>query len=198
MNLYVQLFRSGQVMPRHWLGCALGLVTGCALRAGLVHAQPAGATSVREVVAAVLDRLCTAPERSRIAHLDAARAEALLTPQEKVVLSTDHIRFRINQRALITVLRDKSLGGEPFWLRQRTWRQQPTTIRIGGREFDRWEKHFEAGLIGLGVNSLKGGGRHYFVTVAPAGAKPLVIDELFPDIRKGLIAHFVETIVSKK
>ncbi|MBK9140506.1 MAG: metallophosphoesterase family protein [Verrucomicrobia bacterium] len=136
--------------------------------------------SVHDTVAGVLERLRQAPTRSRIEKLDPARAERLLTRAERQVLATGHITFHVNQPARVTVFRDKSLDSDPFWLREGGWRKTPETVKVGDTTFDLWEKDFAAGEVGLGVNSIRGGGRHYFVAVAPLGGQPLALEDLYP------------------
>ena len=52
---------------------------------------------------------------------------------------------------------------------------------INGREFAIWQKKFDAGRIGLGVNSLTGGGRHYYVVLKPVHQSDnLEISKIYP------------------
>lgn len=161
---------------------AASLFLVCLLLSEALHAEAPTTNlfSVQDTVTRVLERLRVGVERTKIEKLDAVRAEALLTTAEKMFLATGHIRFRIDQPAVITVFRDKSLGKEPFWLREGDWRKTPATYKVGDAEFDLWERRFQAGTVGLGVNSLKGGGRHYFVAAAPTTNSKLAVDALFP------------------
>jgi len=147
-----------------------------------MRGQVSSPPTVQDTVTAVLERLRSESNKTTIdgLTLTATRAEALLRAEEKAVLASRHIQFWINQPALVTVFRDKSLGTEPFWLRDGLWRQRATRFKVGDVEFDLWEKQFGPGVVGLGVNSLKGGGRHYFVTVLPMERTPLVISGLSP------------------
>lgn len=158
----------------------LSLVFVCLLSSIPLRGEVSSSPTVQDTVAAVLQRLRSDPNKVTIDGLTAARAEALLRPEEKAVFASRHIQFRINQRALVTVFRDKSLGTEPFWLRDGSWRQRAAEFKLGDVEFDLWEKQFEPGIVGLGVNSLKGGGRHYFVALLPMDSTPLVVSGLSP------------------
>lgn len=153
-------------------------VAFCAAWPAFAHtgSQP----SVHDTVAGVLERMRQSPNRSRIQKLDPARAERLLTHAERQVLATGHIMFHVNQPVRITVLRDKSLDTDPFWLREEGWRKAPETFKVGDATFDLWEKGFASGDVGLGVNSVRGGGRHYFVAVTPLDGRPLEVEDLYP------------------
>ena len=59
----------------------------------------------------------------------------------------------------------------------------PTDLRlkVDGTEFDVWRKSFPAGSVGLGVNSLAGSGKNYFVAIAPQNPGTSVeITQLYP------------------
>jgi hypothetical protein len=54
-------------------------------------------------------------------------------------------------------------------------------VESEGSKFLAWERDFEAGEIGLGVNSLGGGGLHYLVLVkAREAGRRVVVDQLYP------------------
>ena len=56
-----------------------------------------------------------------------------------------------------------------------------------------WERQFPAGEVGLGVNSLSGGGEHYLVLVRPAAqGTNLEIADLYPGQLR--VADFTEGV----
>jgi hypothetical protein len=139
--------------------------------------------SVQDAVAGALLRLETTLSADKREALTPAEALPLLTPEQKHALATQYIRFTVNQPVFATIARDVRWGSEPFWLERESFSKLDRSFKEAGTTFDIWEKRFEAGEIGLGINSLTGGGIHYLVTVRPANAlagKPLRITELYP------------------
>lgn len=150
------------------------------LVAPAARAHGAGHASVHDTVAGVLERLKRDPKQSVVRALASEKAHELLTPTEQHVLATEHVVFRVNQPVRVTVFHDHALGRDPFWLRDGAWETRGGKFKGADGEFDLFEREFPAGEVGLGVNSLKGGGKHFFVAVLPLGDGPLVLDELYP------------------
>jgi hypothetical protein len=159
-----------------WVGVA------CALASGQTALSHVGSLpSVHDVVAGVLERIREELPEEAIRRLTTESAMALLNAEEREVLSSRHIVFRVDVSVRMTLLCDASLKGEPFWIEERGFRKTGGSIARGEAKFDLWERDFEAGEIGLGVNSLRGGGLHYLVLVR--GLEPdrrPVVDQLYP------------------
>ncbi len=137
--------------------------------------------SVHDTVAGVIERMKRTLTTNELASLTVPKVEQFLTPQEREVLGTEHISFRVNVPVRVSVLRDVSLKDEPFWLRERSFQTNGVTVKEGSAVFDVWEKDFEAGQIGLGIHSLSGGGNHYFVLLAPKmPGEKVIVSELYP------------------
>ncbi len=176
--------------PRHdWHGPGLGLLLGLSLACFSEAARPAGNKSVRETVSELALRLGKAHSASEIKAFTMARMLGELTPDERFVLAERHIAFRVNVPVVVTILRDLSVE-EPFWLKERGFRPVGSTFTVGEHRFEAWERQFPAGPVGLGVNSLSGGGEHYLVLARPqAQGRPLRIDKLSPP--QSRVAKFV-------
>jgi len=137
--------------------------------------------SVHDTVAGVIDRMKTTIPVESLKTLSLEQVEGLLTDEEKHVLATEHLSFDINVPVDLYVVRDVRIGNEPFWFKQDGYEQTPFRMKVDDKEFDVWKKSFEAGHVGLGVNSLTGAGDHYFVLLKPkeAGAT-IAISNLYP------------------
>ena len=72
-------------------------------------------------------------------------------------------------------------------------------ITIQGTEVDFWMKDFEAGGIGLGVNSLTGGNSHYIVALMPLTKETkLEVTELYPgQLRVGALKNGLQPFVDR-
>src|SRR5580765_4058324 len=151
------------------------LTLGVSLRAH-VGSHP----SVHDTVAGIIERMRRELSSVDLRALTLARVEKFLAPPERQILGTEHISFNVNVPVRVSVIRN--IKNElPFWLQERNFRPTYFRMHVAGDEFDVWQKEFEAGWVGLGVNSLRGGGNHYFVSVAPINdSAKLEIRDLYP------------------
>jgi hypothetical protein len=144
-------------------------------------AHSGGHASVHDTVAGIVQRLRDTPSRSTVEAVNRGEFGGLLTADERHALATGHLTFQVDTAVEVTVFRDAGLGGEPFWLTSEGWEKQSVTVKVGEGLFEGWRREFSAGMVGLGVNSLRGGGRHYFATVAAAGGGGgVTISEVYP------------------
>jgi acid phosphatase type 7 len=153
-------------MNKLCLPVVLGLLLLASTNLAL-HAQQGGNPAVRDTVAGIIARLKREIPTNELPKLTPAQAEKFLAPQEREVLGTKHITFRVNVPVRVTVLHNSLLGAQPFWLRERGFQPTDIKLRQGRVVFAAWQKDFAAGPIGLGVNSLSRGSGHYLVTLAP-------------------------------
>jgi hypothetical protein len=164
-------------MKRHTLSLALFLA---ALLGGLAPLPTAAHTgdhpSIHDTVASIIVRLKRELTADQLIGLTVPKVEAFLTPSEREILGTEHVRFRVNVPVVVTIVRDSSLGDEPFWLAGRGFKSTGLKIKLARRDFDTWEKEFPAGEIGLGVHGLTGRGNHYLVLLKPQSAGSAITD----------------------
>lgn len=159
---------------------ALGLALA-GFGARLTIAHEGSHASVHDTVAGIVERMRRELPDDELVALNVPKVEAFLTPQEREVLGTAHLRFRVNVPVIVTIVRDTSLGDEPFWLRERGFKPTGLKFQLATREFDTWEKSFPAGEIGLGVHNLSGRGTHYLPLIRPQTAGNSVkLTNLYP------------------
>ncbi len=123
--------------------------------------------SIHDTVASIIVRLKRELPADELIGLTVPKVEAFLTPGEREILGNEHVRFRVNVPVVVTVVRDSSLGDEPFWLAGRGFKPTGLKVKLARHDFDTWEKEFPAGEIGLGIHSLAGHGTHYLVLLKP-------------------------------
>lgn len=145
-----------------------------ALIAGIIFASGVTAhefPSVHDVVAGARERLSNAMPLEELNKLSIDQIVAQLTEEERQVLGASHVRFEVNVPVRVYVLIDskftKSDPVEPFWLKERGFEETTLSLRCGADRFIGFMKAFDAGVIGLGVNSLSGDNRHYCVALEP-------------------------------
>lgn len=158
---------------------AFGLaVVACAQVFGHVGPHP----SVHDTVANVLERVKRQMGREELEKLTAADIRKVLTEREREALGTEHVSFRVNVPVRVSVIQPPNPAETPFWLAERGFEKQALEwVYTGTNKFVVWQRDFEAGWIGLGVNSIGGGGAHYLVSVgARATNQALAISELYP------------------
>jgi len=106
--------------------------------------------SVHDTVAAIIQRMQQELSADERIALTVARVEAFLTAREREILGAEHVRFNVNVPVMVTIVRDTSLGDEPFWLNERGFKATGFKSKLANQEFDTWEKAFPAGKSGWG------------------------------------------------
>lgn len=148
---------------------------------GQTHAHVGNHASVHDTVAGILDRFIRTRSTNDLKAMRTPEALALISGAEREVLKTEHVLFRLNVPALITVLKDSKNTNDPFWLVERGFLQRTNCVEQGKLRFEAWQREFPAGPVGLGVNSIGGGGEHYLVLAQPIRpGDTVVLDELYP------------------
>jgi acid phosphatase type 7 len=137
--------------------------------------------SVHDTVANILERMKKQLSRAELEKLNVQRIESMLTTKEREVLGTEHLSFRANVPVTVWVVRGPEPAEEVFWLRERGFQKTQVEWLYGTNRLAVWQRSFDAGWIGLGVNSLSGGGTHYFVSISPQreGAQ-VTLTDLYP------------------
>lgn len=156
-------------------------VLGWLLPVQSLFSHPGDHASVHDTVAAVALRLRNQLPEKQLKSLSLATVEAALNPAERNILGSHHLTFQAHVPVVVTVLHDPHLGTDPFWLSERGFHRTGLTVGTDDGPFAAWEKSFPAGEVGLGINSLRGGGNHYFVAVRPQapGSQP-ALDQFYP------------------
>jgi hypothetical protein len=122
--------------------------------------------SVHDTVARIIERLRQQLSPLQLHYLSNRQIERRLTPAERHILGTEHISFRVNVPITLYIVRGPSPKADPFWLKDRAFVPVPVAWTNKNEKLKVWKSDFPAGHVGLGVNSLVGGGSHYFVVLA--------------------------------
>jgi hypothetical protein len=156
------------------------LVAFLALLAPWAAAHVGPHPSVHDTVAAIKERMKRDLAARVLVALTSDGAEKFLTKEERHILGTEHIALRVNVPVVVSVVRPQD-AAPPFWLKDRMFERTELAVQAAGKACEVWRKQFPAGEVGLGVNSLRGGGDHYFVAIAPrqTSAK-LAISDIYP------------------
>lgn len=135
--------------------------------------------SVHDTTAGIVERLRKVPGVEKFKK--ASEVEGYLTSHEKAVLGSEHIRFEVDRPVVVSVVLPAPPAEELFWLRDPAYQRSAAIWMEGTNQATIYERRFEKGSVGLGVNSLIGGGNHYVVLVRgeETGEKPSV-QNLYP------------------
>lgn len=137
--------------------------------------------SIHDTMADILQRLQNTMPVDSLAALNVPQAVSLLTDEERHVLGTEYITFSVNQPVTVTIFRDLGQRIPPYWLEERGFTRTGDIAKVSKRQFEAWQKDFDAGEIGLGVHSFADNGRHYFAVISPhSNSAPLEIANMYP------------------
>ena len=162
----------------------------CYMSMGIALGHVGEHPSVHDTVAAISKRMKGAFTEDELKALTPYRVEQFLSDEEKEILGSEHIHFAVNVPVVVSLIRDRSLKSEPFWIRENDWQLTGMVLTLKGIEVDVWQKRFEAGSIGLGVNSLGTDGIHYVpILTAQDPAASLEVTQIYPGQVKALTAE---------
>ena len=139
--------------------------------------------SVKSVMDRVITDLYKTYGQSDLVNLDINKVMSLFSKDDLQVLSTRHWMFEVNVPVVVSVICSNGKNSLPFWLPESGFKKTSLTMKNSQTTYEVWQKNFNAGKIGLGVNGFENGlALHYFVAVAPQQKEnQLKISNLFPE-----------------
>lgn len=139
-------------------------------------------SSVKQVMDNAITELYATRSEDELAALSYEQAEALFAEEELRVLGTKHWMFDVNVPVLVSVMRNTKQEIVPFWLNDNDFVKTDMTVNNEMGSYEIWQKPFEAGRVGLGINGFENFGFHYFVSVGPQNKDvELVLSNFFPE-----------------
>lgn len=166
-------------LPFRRFFCPLLAVLGviaCALSA------PAEFAALPDAMDAIVTRMYATLSAEELAALDDAAVMAFITPEEREALATKHWHFDVDVPVVVSVLRETGQAVVPFWIAEAGFEKTALEVtNVEGWRFEVWQKTFDAGHVGLGINGFDRHRPHYLVSVGPQepGAK-VTISNLHP------------------
>ena len=120
-----------------------------------------------------------------VAELNALTYEdafAMFTAEEIEILASGHWTFNVNVPVVVSVMRSKKQINIPFWLKDRGFEKTGMHMQNEMTTYEVWQKEFDKGEVGLGINGLVNYSYHYFVSVAPKNpGDALTISNIYPE-----------------
>ncbi len=140
--------------------------------------------SVHDTVANILERFRQELNPEQVRNLNRQKALELLQPEERKVLSSGFLTFHLNKPATIFIACSPG-DRAPFWLTDQGFTHSALTLTTPhDGAYEIWQKEVAAGDVGLGVNSIDGGGKHYLVFIKPRAKKAVEIKNVYPGQHK--------------
>ncbi len=159
----------------------MGLAIGLSLLLACTP-QTAPTGNVKSVIDRVVTQLYAQADEEAIKQLSNEKLFSLFTDQEQKSLSTTHWMFDANVPVVVSVMRSNKQQDLPFWLIPGGFEKIDKTISNEQTTYEVWQKQFEKGRIGLGVNGFENYGLHYFVAVSAVNPNEnLVLSNFFPE-----------------
>lgn len=117
-----------------------------------------------------------------LSGLDNNKVMTLFSDNEKQVLSTCHWMFNVNVPVVVSVMRSRKQEIVPFWLSKSGFVKTNMTMKNEQTTYEVWQKSYDAGKVGLGINGFENYTLHYFVSVAPQNKNDqLRFSNFFPE-----------------
>lgn len=168
------------------------------IAAGLVSAVPGypAEPSVARTVNQVVERMRATLGEDELTRLDEQGIQRFITPADRQVLATQYWHFEANVPVVVSVMRDVGQNEQPFWLTDAGFRKTELKVVNEEYQYEVWEKRFDAGRVGLGINGFAKHRPHYFICVRPEHpGDRLALSRFFPtdqqvlEMRKGALIY---------
>ncbi|HSO88097.1 MAG TPA: hypothetical protein VLQ91_16215, partial [Draconibacterium sp.] len=138
--------------------------------------------TVRDVMDAKVTELYKTKTEDELLALTYEQAKSLFSSEELKILATRHWMFDANVPVVVSVMRSVKQEIVPFWLTENGFQKTSLTVKNEMTEYEIWQKSFDAGRVGLGINGFENYGLHYFVCVKLRNEKDvLVLTNFFPE-----------------
>lgn len=165
---------------RHYLYFSLALI-GSSLWVEKINAHVGDHPSVHDTVAAITVRMKEHFSVEELKSLTSFQVEQFLSNEDRAILGKEHIHFKVNVPVVVSILRDRNLKSEPFWIREDGWQLTGMVLTLLDTELDVWQKSFPSGDVGLGINSLGTSGVHYIPVLRPENPQDdLQVTDIYP------------------
>lgn len=161
-----------------YCGSALTLCTICLL---LSCASPKEDLSVKDVMDSVVSRFYRDFAKYQLDTISHQFILQYLSEEEKEVLATQYWIFDVNIPVTVSIMRDTAQQVIPFWIVEAGFQRTDLMVRNSLSTYEVWQKDFDSGRIGLGINGFDKHRPVYFISVGPQQPEAdLKINPIFP------------------
>jgi hypothetical protein len=130
-------------------------------------AEETGGATVKSVVDDVVTRLYEKLTPAQLDTISEGYIKGFLTPDELKVLSTKFWTFDVNVPVTVSLMRDTNQKQFPFWIEESGFKKTGMFVKNEMQTYEVWQKDFDKGSVGLGINGFDKHRPVYFISVAP-------------------------------
>ena len=144
--------------------------------------QTAPEKSVKDVMDKVITEIYATMDAEAIKAIDQKQSLAFFDGAELEALATRHWVFDVNVPVVVSLMRSTKQEILPFWLEPSGFVKTNLTMRNEQNTYEVWQKRFDKGTVGLGINGFENYSYHYFVSVTPEKAGDILqLSVSFPE-----------------
>ncbi len=137
--------------------------------------------SVKGIMNMTFTRLYKTMNDQELSSIDENKVLTLFSRDEMEVLSKNHWIFEVNVPVVVSVIRSTEQKKVPFWLSEKGFVKTDQIVKNEQSSYEVWQKAFDAGRVGLGINGFENYPLHYFVSVTPQNKNDsLKLSNFFP------------------
>ncbi len=123
--------------------------------------------TVKDVMDGVVTRLYEKLNSSELDTLSETYIKQFLTRDEKEILAKKFWTFEANVPVTVSLMRNVDQEVIPFWITESGFKKTDLVVKNEEFTYEVWQKDFDKGEIGLGINGFDRHRPVYFISVAP-------------------------------
>ncbi|WP_109673405.1 purple acid phosphatase family protein [Dyadobacter jejuensis] len=123
--------------------------------------------TVKNVIDETVTRLYADMSPTQLDTIQEAFIMNYIGPEDLEVLATQFLNFDANVPVTVSLMRDKSQAVVPFWIEQKGFKKTDMEVKNEMSTYEVWQKDFDKGAVGLGINGFDKHRPVYFISVAP-------------------------------
>jgi predicted phosphodiesterase len=140
-----------------------------------------GNGTVKDVVDGAVTRLYENLTASELDTISDSYIRQFLTADEKDILAKNFWKFKVNVPVTVSLMRDTVQKIVPFWIEESGFKKTGLFVKNEMYTYEVWQKDFDKGEIGLGINGYDKHRPVYFISVAPQDKKDsLKVTDVYP------------------
>ncbi|MCH7415264.1 metallophosphoesterase family protein [Belliella sp. R4-6] len=130
----------------------------------------------------IVSRLYLEKDIQTLSELNQEEILDFLRDDEKNALALNYWVFEVNQPVRVSLMRDQSQKEPPFWLSESEFTLTEMVVKNEHSTYEVWQKHFDKGMVRLGINGFDKHRPVYFISLVPIEKNnPLKIEPIFPE-----------------
>ncbi|MCE7041894.1 metallophosphoesterase family protein [Dyadobacter sp. CY312] len=140
-----------------------------------------GNGTVKDVVDGAVTRLYEKLTASELDTISDSYIRQFLTADEKDILAKNFWKFKVNVPVTVSLMRDTAQKIVPFWIEESGFKKTGLFVKNESYTYEVWQKDFDQGEVGLGINGFDKHRPVYFISVTPQDKKDsLKVTDVYP------------------